>query len=98
MPKLTSCSYKTANKIIKDKDYAKKRFKTLLIRVLTRIDKITIYLGNDELGDKELKTKISLLSQLLGVKKLVSSEIKELDSKGQNNNPSLRNLSELMKH
>ncbi len=45
LPKLNSASYKNARKMIEDVNFAKKRLKTLLIRILTRIDKITIYLG-----------------------------------------------------
>lgn len=83
LPTLKSASYKTARKIVKDKKYAHKRLQTLLVRILVRIDKITIFLGDEELDEKELKNKISLLSQLIGVKKQINSEIKELEEKSE---------------
>ena len=92
LPKLNSSSYKIARKSVIDNKTAAKRLKTLLIRIITRIDKITIFLGQEELDDKELKTKISLLSQLIGVKKQVSSEIKELEGKGEKNTSSLSDI------
>jgi hypothetical protein len=75
---LNSNGYKYARKSQKDLTFKIKRLKLLHLRILTRIEKINIYLGNEGLGDKELKTKLSLLSQLIGVKKQVAAEIKEL--------------------
>ncbi len=92
LPTLHSTSYKTARKMVKSKDYAVKRLKTLLIRILTRIDKVTIFLGQEEIEAKHLKTQISLLSQLIGVKKQVAQEIKELDSKVDKRESSLSDI------
>jgi len=93
-PQLKSLSYKNARKFVSDNKFAIKRSKTLLIRVITRIDKITLYLGNEELMDKELKTKISLLSQLIGVKKQLVSEIKELEAKEPKSKQTIELLTE----
>lgn len=78
--------------MIDDNKSAKRRLKTLLIRILTRIDKITIFLGQEELEDKELKTKISLLSQLIGVKKQIILEIRELEGKREKTTSSLSDI------
>jgi hypothetical protein len=92
LPTLKSASYKYAKKSLKDKTYAVKRLTLLLKRVMTRIEKITIYLGEEDLNDKELKTKISLLSQLIGVKKQVMLEIKELEGKTQKTSSNLSDI------
>ncbi len=91
-PTLKSSSYMIARKSVKDNKFSAKRLKTLLIRIITRIDKITIFLGEEELEDKELKTKISLLSQLIGVKKQVTAEIKELNAEPQNKTQALSDI------
>lgn len=83
-PTLNSLSYRNARKMVNNKKFSIKRLKTLLLRILTRIDKITIYLGDEELEEKELKTKISLLSNLIGVKKQVVTEIKEIEGNQEN--------------
>ena len=82
--KLNSQEYVNARKSIKDRTKHLKRLEVLLGRIMTRIEKINSFLREDDLEDKELKSKISLLSQLLGVKKQIKSEIKSLDSKQQN--------------
>ena len=92
LPTLHSSSYKTARKMVKSKDYSIKRLNTLLIRILTRIDKVTIFLGQDKMEAKHLKTQISLLSQLLGVKKQVSLEIKELEAGNEKRGSSLSDI------
>ncbi len=89
---LTSKAYKDARKIVKDKGYATKRLKLLFVRVLTRIEKITIYLGEDEISDKDLKMKISLLSTLLEVKKKIKIELKELLGEGEKPEEDLGNI------
>lgn len=78
MTKLNSSSYRNSLKSMKNQKTAIKRTNLLLMRILVRIDKITIYLNCEDLPDKELKSKISLLSSLLEVKKKLKSEIKEL--------------------
>lgn len=92
LPKLNSKSYKNATKMVRSNTFAVRRLKTLLVRVLTRIDKITIYLGDEELEAKELKTNISLLSNLIGVKKQISSEIKELEGNQENSKACISDL------
>jgi len=92
VPTLKSASYKYAKKSLIDKKYAIRRLTLLLKRVMTRIEKITIYLGEEDLEDKELKTKISLLSQLIGVKKQVISEIKELEGRTEKTSRSLGDI------
>ena len=92
MSKLNSTPYQNALKSVNNPKKAAKRVKVLLIRVITRIEKITVYLGEEDLGDKELKTKISLLSQLIGVKKQLISEMKELDGKTEKVTSSLGDI------
>ncbi len=77
---LKSKAYKDAVRAVKDKDYAVKRLKLLFVRVLTRIERITIFLREDEIPHKTLKDKISLLSSLLEVKKKIRVELKDLES------------------
>ena len=89
---LTSKAYKDARKVIKDKEYAIKRLKLLFVRVLTRIEKITIYLGEDEISDKDLKMKISLLSTLLEVKKKIKIELKNINSNTEKAEGDLGNI------
>lgn len=74
---LNSPSYRNALKCGKNKTFAVKRLNLLLTRIVTRIDKITIYLNQEELSDKEIKSKIGLLSSLFEVKKKIKSEMKE---------------------
>ena len=78
MTKLNSPSYRNALKSMKSQTHALKRTNSLLTRVLTRIYLISVYLNSDNLEDKELKSKVSLLSSLLEVKKKLKAEIKEL--------------------
>ena len=92
LPTLKSGSYKNARKSLDSNAFHIKRTKTLLKRVMTRIEKINLYLGQEELGDKELKAKISLLSQLLGVKKQLLLEIKELAAIPENSSSSLSDI------
>ena len=75
---LKSKAYQNARIVIKDKSYSVKRLTLLLLRISTQIELVTIYLGNDNLSDKVLKLKISLLTSLLEVKKKVKLEIKSL--------------------
>lgn len=77
---LKSPAAQFARKGIKSKSYSVNRLSLLLVRIITRIEKITIYLGQEDVSDKDLKSKIALLSSLLEVKKKVKSEIKELTS------------------
>ncbi len=77
MTNLNSPSYRNALKCGKNKVFAVKRLNLLLTRIVTRIDKITIYLNQEELSDKEIKSKIGLLSSLFEVKKKIKSEMKE---------------------
>lgn len=91
-PKLNSQEYVNARKSIRDNKAHLKRLDVLLGRVMTRIEKITSFLREDYLGDKELKSKISLLSQLLGVKKQIKAEIKTLIVKPQNKESNLGDL------
>jgi len=92
LPTLKSTSYKNAKKSKKDSAYHIKRSGLLLTRIMTRVEKITIYLGEEDLGDKELKAKISLLSQLIGVKKQVIAEIKELEGRTEKTETSLGDI------
>lgn len=89
---LNSNGYKYARKAEKDFNFKIKRLKLLLLRISTRIEKINIYLGYEDLKDKEVKEKISLLSSLLEVKKKVNSEIKELTAKDNKSESSLSNI------
>jgi hypothetical protein len=91
-PKLNSTSYKNARKMLESQAFEIKRSKTLLIRILTRIDKINVFLGTEDIGDKILKTKISLLSQLLGVAKTLKAEIKSLEGKTENSKDNLTDI------
>lgn len=91
---LTSKAYQDARKSVKNQDYAIKRLKLLFVRILTRIERITIFLREDDIDLKDLKSKISLLSSLLEVKKKIRFELKELDP---NTDKSNRDLGELLK-
>ncbi len=76
---LKSKAYQNARIVIKDKNYSVKRLTLLLLRISTQIELVTIFLGEDDLPDKDLKLKISLLTSLLEVKKKVKNEIKEAE-------------------
>lgn len=91
-PKMTSYAFQCAKRSVKDNKVALKRLNTLLIRILTRIEKISIFLGEEELDEKELKSKITLLSSLLTVKKQLNLDIKDLGSKDTKTSSSLKQL------
>lgn len=76
---LKSPAAQFARKGVKSKSYSVKRLSLLLVRIITRIEKITIFLGQEDVGDKELKSKITLLSSLFEVKKKIKLELKELE-------------------
>ncbi|TET75435.1 MAG: hypothetical protein E3J56_00625 [Candidatus Aminicenantes bacterium] len=75
---LDSTAYNYAKKIFKDKKFATSRLFTLFRRVQTRIEKVTMFLGENDIEDVDLKFKISLLSSLLDVKRKLRAELKEL--------------------
>lgn len=75
---LKSTAYSYAKRILKDKKFAVSRLFTLFRRIQTRIEEVTIFLGENEIQDDDLKFKISLLSSLLDVKRKLRGELKEL--------------------
>jgi len=91
-PKLNSQEYRNATLSIKNTKKYLRRLEILLIRITTRIEKINSFLREDDLEDKELKSKISLLAQLLGVKKQIKLEIKSLGVEPTNSNSSLGDI------
>ena len=76
--KLSCSEYRSALNWKKKEGYATKRLNLLLLRIVVRIEKVNKFLSDKDVGDKELKSKISLLSSLFEVKKKIKSEIKEL--------------------
>ena len=85
-------AYQDARRTIKSQEYAIKRLRLLSIRILTRIERITICLGEDDISDKDLKMKISLLSTLLEVKKKIKIELKNINSNTEKAEGDLGNI------
>ena len=77
---LSSSSYKAARKAFKDSQYNIKRLQLLSLRVRVRIEKVSISLSEEDIEDKVLKNKISLLSALLDVKRKLRVELRELSA------------------
>ncbi|HEA65092.1 MAG TPA: hypothetical protein ENI02_03010, partial [Candidatus Aminicenantes bacterium] len=70
--------YQYAKRILKDKKFAISRNQMLLRRIQTRIELINIFLGEEDIQDKDVKSRISLLSSLLDVKRKLKVELREL--------------------
>lgn len=71
---------------------AKQRSELLLKRIMTQIEKITLSLNQNDILDKILKSRISLLSSLLEVKKKIRVELKEMASDSGKQTESLGEL------
>ena len=80
MPKLKSTQYHRALKTLKSETFAIRRLKTLLLRIITRREKITDFLVQDWIDPKEEKARFSLLSSILDAEKKIKTELKELMS------------------
>lgn len=90
--KLSGAGYRSACKILKDSQFAKKRVLLLIKRVETRIQEISIFLSEPDVDDEILKAKISLLSSLLEVKKKLRRELETATSKAGKKDDSLSDL------
>jgi len=75
---LKGSAYQISNKMIRNSKFAFSRIMLLFRRIQSRIELINIFLGEPEIDDKLLKSKISLLSNLLDVKRKLKLELKEL--------------------
>lgn len=87
-----STAYQYAKRILKDKKFAVTRNLMLLRRIQTRIELVTIFLGQDDVEDKDVKPRISLLSSLLDVKRKLRTELRELAQDTGKGEDSLREL------
>ncbi len=89
---LNSTAYKDARWSRDKPAYAFKRLRILFVRVLTQIEEVNIFLGKPIESDKTLKEKISLLSQLLDVKRKIKAELKELEGEAPKSGKTLSEL------
>jgi len=89
---LKSKAYANARKILRNPVFASERLLLLLVRVITRREKVSIFLGNDDIDSKEEKTMFSLLSAILDAEKKIKAELKECIPEGEKERNQLREI------
>jgi len=84
----------SANNMVKDKKKSAFQLRALLVKVVTQIQRINVFLREEEIEDKELTSKINLLNRLLETKKKLEKELEKCQPKTKKGGSALGELLE----